>query len=1088
MRRRTGGWGVPDFGVGLRRPRLLRMMEDAGTRPKVLVAPPGSGKSVLASQYALACERMSIWISGDGSAISHVELSDKVGSVLANHLGVSGNESLSCTSGADSAALIADLMRSVGPPNEARLLVDDVGPQSRESADFLRRLGSVLWRQGTELIITTRSTATWPAAQVCDFAVVDQQHLALTEAEANELALQLEVSLTSSELIEIHQLSAGNIGLFSAMAVQVARHGRGVALRSTSLDAWLGRAIDDLEASDQDGLAVISSMKSGSVPDLVHLGLDDAERVLLRISHAIPLVRISTNRGESTFTVHDLVDAFGDEIGLAIPEAMRGPMLSVLAENGDYVRSCELLARFGDEESTREWLLAHGRDALSCGCISALDRLFGRTSVGVLMGEAANLVLWSQVCYETGRYEESLAKAKAARLLAEHERDDNSIRGAISQTLLCSRYLRKQEEADALAQEVADSNEPYVDNMLLAEALFCIGYGRVARGELATAREPFETVISLCEGAEPEPQVARLARNSLSLLPAILVGDFQASRALLSEIADDPDDLPSTRIMVRGNLAQCLVEIGRIERAANLATTTTTEAKEFGLDNYAGAYVPVLGMSRFLGGDDEGGIRQISQGIEQSRAAGDAQQAAVDALYLSQALRAYGEVEESLTAAEQAFEILSICDTMGSRPFAALEVGASLLSSGDCEAADAWIALADGLELPMNLSRRTRSALLRAEIDRRKGRLQEAVERLRELGANVRSENHNLAGALYSRAFPHLLGMLAAAITPSALPSHMLRMIPPESAEQILVETHAWLEDGTWRELGIRLLGEEEFAKFLARDGLPVCHVRFFGGLEVSIGGRSVREKDWRKRKARLLFAMLVLRRGQDVPREQLFEYLFSEMSPQRAKNNLYVVWSTMKSVLMGDGSKGSPLPYLEAVGGVCRSVRENIRADVDDFDKLLAAAARHEQAGELADAVQAYEQLSSLYRGELLPGDVYDDWFAELREHYKLTFVNAMLAASAILMNADDPGNALVYARRAIQTDPLREDLYQVALRCQIAAGQRSGAIDTYLQCRAKLAEDLGLDPSTETKALYTQILAMEDRPRITPLDPLVD
>ena len=95
------------------------------------------------------------------------------------------------------------------------------------------------------------------------------------------------------------------------------------------------------------------------------------------------------------------------------------------------------------------------------------------------------------------------------------------------------------------------------------------------------------------------------------------------------------------------------------------------------------------------------------------------------------------------------------------------------------------------------------------------------------------------------------------------------------------------------------------------------------------------------------------------------------------------------------------------------------------------------------------------------------------------------MLSAGAILMNADDPGNALVYVRRAIQTDPLREDLYQVALRCQIAGGQRSGAIDTYLQCRSKLSEDLGLDPSAETRALYDQILAMEDKPRVTPLRP---
>jgi DNA-binding SARP family transcriptional activator len=60
-----------------------------------------------------------------------------------------------------------------------------------------------------------------------------------------------------------------------------------------------------------------------------------------------------------------------------------------------------------------------------------------------------------------------------------------------------------------------------------------------------------------------------------------------------------------------------------------------------------------------------------------------------------------------------------------------------------------------------------------------------------------------------------------------------------------------------------------------------------------------------------------------------------------------------------------------------------------------------------------------------------------------------------------------------------LREDLYQVALRCQITAGQRSGAIDTFMQCRSKLSEELGLDPSSETMGLYQEILVMEDRPR---------
>jgi DNA-binding SARP family transcriptional activator len=496
----------------------------------------------------------------------------------------------------------------------------------------------------------------------------------------------------------------------------------------------------------------------------------------------------------------------------------------------------------------------------------------------------------------------------------------------------------------------------------------------------------------------------------------------------------------------------------------------------------------MLGMVRVATGDTPGGLADIRAGIQASIGAKDLGEAAINRTYLALALRAVGRAEDSLAEAERALEALSIRDQMNCRGTAVLEVAASLLAGGDHDAARAWVESADAHEQKVSAFESLRSTMILAECSRRDGDMDLAKRALAPFADYLKSENPSLLVSMYCRAFPSLLGLFAGSLGVAALPMHMLRMIPPDSAERILSETHSWLPDTEWHALGTRLLGDEEFARFVARDGLPVCHVRFFGGLEVTIGARAVRERDWRKRKARLLFAMLVLRRGQDVPRDQLLDYLFSDMDPERAKNNLYVVWSTMKSVLMGEGAKGAPFPYFEAVGGVCRAVRDNIRCDVDDFDRLLAKARDHEAAGELGEALQHYERLSSLYRGDLLPGDVYDDWFAELRDHYRITFVDAMLAAGAILMTADDPGNALVYARRAIQMDPLREDLYQFALRCQIAAGQRSGAIDTYLQCRSRLSEELGLDPSAETRALYDQILVMEDKPRITPMDPLVD
>jgi DNA-binding SARP family transcriptional activator len=831
-----------------------------------------------------------------------------------------------------------------------------------------------------------------------------------------------------------------------------------------------------------------AALKAGTERDLAGLGVERPKDVLRRIARMLPLVHISTcDGGWLAFRVHDLVDGFLAEHRPTMAEQLHNGVVSVLLSRGDYARACELLVRLGDNRVSGLWLARHGAQALGAGHVSALDRLLSSVPVSTLMLDAGTLVVWSRVCYETGRYEESVAKARAARLLADHEKDWPAVRGAIAQMLSALPYLGKQDEADALAEEVIASRAEYVDDLLLAEALFRIGRSCVVRGDLSSAEPPLYSALDLCRGRDDATTIARLAQQGLALMPAMRRGDFQSSRRALAILMDDPADLPSTRIMVRGNMALCSAECGRTERAASLMMDVIAETERYGLEAYAGAYLPIHGMIRYLHGDTIGGIEQMRRGIALSVSVNDKGHAAADRIWLSQALRAAGDVEASLTEAEKSFESLSVRDVNGLRRQAEFEIAGSLLASDDVSAARTWIGRTQGSGAEGNPFHTIRAALLLAECDRREGDVGGAVERLAAYSDYVSSENPNLLLAMYCRAFPGLLGLLARAVGVNSLPVHMLRLIPPERTESALVESRAWLDDSMWRALGAKLLGGAEFSEFLARDGLPLCHVRYFGGLEVSIGTRTIGERDWRKRKARLLCAMLVLRRGQDVPREQLFDYLFPEMDLDRAKNNLYVVWSTMKSVLLGDAAKGSPLPYFEAIGGVCRAVRTNIWSDVDDFDKLIRGAAECETAGDFGSALRDYERLSLLYRGELLPGDVYDDWFAETREHYRVTFVGAMLSASTILMNAGEPGNALVYVRRAIQTDPLREDLYQAALRCQIAAGQRSGAIDTYLQCRSRLADDLGLDPSVETRALYDEILAMEDRPRAAPLDRLV-
>ncbi|TLM78798.1 MAG: hypothetical protein FDZ75_09020, partial [Actinobacteria bacterium] len=305
-----------------------------------------------------------------------------------------------------------------------------------------------------------------------------------------------------------------------------------------------------------------------------------------------------------------------------------------------------------------------------------------------------------------------------------------------------------------------------------------------------------------------------------------------------------------------------------------------------------------------------------------------------------------------------------------------------------------------------------------------------------------------------------------------------LRMVLPEHAERSLQSSKAWMPAHEWRALGLRLLGEADLERLIARGGRPICRARLFGGLDVTVGDKTLAESDWTKRKARLLFAILVSERGRDVARERILDHLWPELDDERARNNFYVTWSAMKSALGTDEPKG-PSPYVQSSRGRCRILSNAVRSDIDEFEEALEAARAADVEGDLDVSIIAYQRLATVYRGDLLPGDVYDDWFSVARDRYRSDFVDAMLRLVDRLLERDDPYEALVYARRGLQVDSLREDLYQAALRCQITAGQRSGAIETYIACRTQLSEELGLDPSAETVALYQQILVMEECPR---------
>ena len=170
----------------------------------------------------------------------------------------------------------------------------------------------------------------------------------------------------------------------------------------------------------------------------------------------------------------------------------------------------------------------------------------------------------------------------------------------------------------------------------------------------------------------------------------------------------------------------------------------------------------------------------------------------------------------------------------------------------------------------------------------------------------------------------------------------------------------------------------------------PVGHARrvgnvsvaLLGGFAAAVDGVPVPESAWRLKKARELVKLLALAPGHRLQREQAMDVLWRDREPAAAANNLHQAVYVARRAL--DGS---------AI--VVRDELLHLVADVD-VDRLELAAADARRAA----TPSACRAALSLYGGELLPENRYDDW-AEARRD-ELSELAAELADRAALGYAD--------------------------------------------------------------------------------------
>ncbi|MBK8902511.1 MAG: tetratricopeptide repeat protein [Anaerolineaceae bacterium] len=258
-----------------------------------------------------------------------------------------------------------------------------------------------------------------------------------------------------------------------------------------------------------------------------------------------------------------------------------------------------------------------------------------------------------------------------------------------------------------------------------------------------------------------------------------------------------------------------------------------------------------------------------------------------------------------------------------------------------------------------------------------------------------------------------------------------------------------------------------------------MLQISLLGALQVSFNGEQAPR--FVSEKARALLCYLVAT-GQPHSREALVGLLWGDDPEAKAKNSLRVALANLRKLFPG---------YIEATRQVVEFVGERpYHLDLHTFTTQLKKTADWQ-----AD-IDELQAASKLYRGEFLADfqtesmPAFDEWLLAQRAYWDQKAQHIFATLAEMQLAAGAYAESVVTLRRLLQLEPWQESAHRQLMLALSHQGDLNGALAQYETCRQLLADELGVEPTAATTALYQQIqTARAGRPSHlpTPGTPLV-
>ncbi|AGB40746.1 ATP-dependent transcriptional regulator [Halobacteroides halobius DSM 5150] len=267
-----------------------------------------------------------------------------------------------------------------------------------------------------------------------------------------------------------------------------------------------------------------------------------------------------------------------------------------------------------------------------------------------------------------------------------------------------------------------------------------------------------------------------------------------------------------------------------------------------------------------------------------------------------------------------------------------------------------------------------------------------------------------------------------------------------------------------------KLLNKLEINRADSHPGYSL-KVRALGEFKLYCGQKEVAPQEWKRKKARELFELLLVKRNKFIARDRICELLWPNKALKTAKQNFYVALNRLNKILEPNRTKGeAPFFVIKNDSSYKLNTAITYFYDVELFEELIT---RGKNSNTESVKINYYKQALKLYQGQFLEHNLYARWTIRERERLENLFLDIAAKLIEYYYQKEGYKTVIELANKILQIDNYFEKAYLYKVKSYIQLRRRDLAIKTYLECKKILKQELGVEPNSKLQKHY-QIISV--------------